>query len=104
MGIILKRIYMENYKLFDKRNYHGTKGLCYEKVMHEAIIPYWEAEDGVLTKLTLLPIELNFGKHRSVSGWPRPDYNSGILERLSEMSEPYGTKIDIVDGLGVVRL
>jgi len=26
------------------------------------------------------------------------------MERLTEMSRPYGTEIDIVDGLGVVRL
>jgi len=91
-------------ELFDKRNAHGTRGLCYEKVMFEAVVPYWEAEDGKLTKLILMPVELNFGKSRSMGGWPRPKYDDGIIERLAKMSEPYGTKIDIVDGLGVVRL
>ena len=91
-------------ELFDTRNHHGTRGLCYEKVMFEAIVPYWEMEDGKLTKLVLMPVELNFDKSRSMGGWPRPKYDDGILERLAEMSEPYGTKIDIVDGLGIVRL
>ena len=36
-------------ELFDTRNHHGTRGLCYEKVMFEAIVPYWEMEDGKLT-------------------------------------------------------
>ena len=58
--------------LFDKRNAHGTRGLCYERVMYEAVIPYWEAEDGKLTTLKLLPIELGYGLPRSQSGWPRP--------------------------------
>lgn len=91
-------------ELFDTRNHHGTRGLCYEKVMFEAIVPYWEMEDGKLTKLVLMPVELNFDKGRSMGGWPRPKYDDGILERLAEMSEPYGTKIDIVDGMGIVRL
>jgi len=91
-------------ELFDKRNHHATRGLCYEKVMFESVVPYWEAEDGKLTKLILMPVELNFGKSRSMGGWPRPKYDDGIIERLAKMSEPYGTKIDIVDGLGVVRL
>ena len=91
-------------ELFDTRNHHGTRGLCYEKVMFEAIVPYWEMEDGKLTKLVLMPVELNFDKSRSMGGWPRPKYDDGILERLAEMSEPYGTKIDIVDGMGIVRL
>ena len=91
-------------ELFDTRNHHGTRGLCYEKVMFEAIVPYWEMEDGKLTKLELLPVELNFDKSRSMGGWPRPKYDDGIIERLATMSEAYGTKIDIVDGKGVVRL
>ena len=90
--------------LFDSRNAGGTRGLCYDKVMYEAVIPYWEAEDGKLTKLTLMPIELNFDQGRSMGGWPRPKYDSGILERLAEMSEPYGTKIRICDGLGYVEV
>ena len=91
-------------ELFDKRNHGGTVGLCYQKVMFEAVVPYWEAEDGKLTKLVLMPVELNFDKPRSMGGWPRPKYDDGIIERLAKMSEPYGTKIDIVDGLGVVQL
>ncbi len=91
-------------ELFDTRNHHGTRGLCYEKVMFEAIVPYWEMEDGKLTKLELMPVELNFDKSRSMGGWPRPKYDDGIIERLAKMSEAYGTKIDIVDGKGVVRL
>jgi len=91
--------------LFDTRNHKGTQGLCYEKVMYEAIIPYWEAEDGKLTKLVLMPIELNFDKGRSMGGWPRPKYDSGIIERLGEMSKPYGTHITINEnGFGIVRL
>ena len=72
--------------------------------MFEAIIPCWEAENGKLTKLTLMPIELNFGSGKVLGGWPRPKYDDGILERLARMSEPYGTRIEIRDGLGYVEV
>lgn len=90
--------------LFHARNAGGTRGLCYEKVMFEAIIPYWEAEDGQLRKLVLMPIELNFGSGKVLGGFPRPKYDDGILERLAKMSEPYGTKMEIRDGLGYVEV
>ena len=91
-------------RLFLARSGGGKRGLYYSKAMFEAVVPCWEAEDGVLTKLTLMPVELGFGLPRSRGGWPAPKYDGGILERLAEMSRPYGTEIDIVDGLGVVRL
>ena len=91
-------------ELFDTRNHHGTRGLCYEKVMFEAIVPYWEMEDGKLTKLVLMPVEMGYGLPRSQGGWPAPNNAAGILERLAEMSKPYGTEITIENGLGIVRL
>jgi len=90
--------------LFNKRSANHTRGLQSDHRMFESVIPYWEAENGVLTKLELLPIELNFNLPRSRNGWPRPYYNGNILERLAKMSERYGTKIDIVDGIGVVKV
>ena len=51
-----------------------------------------------------MPIELNFGSGKVLGGFPRPKYDDGILERLSEMSKPYGTKIEIRDGLGYVEV
>lgn len=91
-------------EMFDARSGGGKRGLYYEKVMFEAVVPYWETEDGVLTKLVLMPIELHFDEKRSTGGWPSPCYDQGILERLAEMSKPYGTTITIKDGLGIVSL
>lgn len=90
--------------LFDKRSNHHTRGLQTDRRMFETVVPYWEAKDGVLTKLELLPVELHFDLPRSRNGWPRPYRNGNILERLASMSERYGTKIDIVAGIGIVHL
>ncbi len=95
----------ENMKdMYEDRSDHGKRGLYYSRVMFEAFMPYWEVEDGELTKLTLMPIELHYGQKRSIGGLPSPKYDAGILERLIKMSEPYGTKIEIENGLGVVKL
>ena len=91
--------------MFNARSDFGKKGLYYERVMFEAFVPYWEAEDGKLTKLKLLPVELNFDAPKSHGGWPRPKRDARILERLAEMSKAYGTKITIgEDGIGTVEL
>jgi poly-gamma-glutamate synthesis protein (capsule biosynthesis protein) len=90
--------------MFNDRSGGGKHGLYYERKMFEAVVPYWEVENGKLTKLVLMPIEEHFGSKRSVGGWPRPKSDCGILERLAEMSSPYGTKIHIVDSLGIVEL
>ena len=96
----------ENMKdMYDARSDHGKRGLYYSQVMFEAFVPYWESENGKLTKIRLMPVELGYGKPRSQGGVPAPKYDAGILERLREMSRPYGTEIVIgEDGIGEVVL
>lgn len=82
-----------------------TRGLRGEHRMMESVIPYWEMEDGKLTKLTLMPVEMGYGKESYDCGWPmfRPDLD--IVQHLAEMSEEYGTKIIVrEDGIGEVVL
>ena len=62
-------------------------------------------EDGVLTKLELMPIELQFDQPVWRSGNPRFSDQHGIIERLAKMSAPYETKISVDNrGYGVVEL
>ena len=92
-------------EIYRRRSRDYTVGLLTDKRMMEAIIPYFEMEDGNLTHLELLPIELGFGEPRYRLGNPRVCKNCGIIERYAEMSAPYGTKISInSDGIGIVDL
>ena len=91
-------------ELFNARSGGGKRGLSYDLVMFESVIPYWEAENGKLTKLEFLPIEEMFGLPRSRHGWPVKNTANGILERFAEMSKPYGVDIRIENGLGIVDL
>ncbi len=90
--------------LFRARSGDGKKGLYYNPRMFRSVIPYWEAEDGKLTALQLLPIELAFDAPRSMGGWPHYAQDQGILEHLAEISRPYGTKITIENGMASVVL
>ena len=76
-----------------------------DRRMLESVIPYFEMEDGVLTTLELMPIELQFDEPVWRSGNPRFSNQHGIIERLAEMSAPYGTKISVDSrGYGIVDL
>ncbi len=92
------------HELFDVRSHHFTRGLSAEKVMYETVIPYWEMENGELTALELMPVLLTYDVPRSRYGMPQIDKNAGILERLAELSKPFGTEIELVDGIGKVKV
>ena len=91
-------------EVFAKRSNNFTRGLQTDKRMFEAVIPRWEMENGKLTKLELLSVELGFGLPRSRGGMPAPAKGSEILQRLKEMSEPYGTKMELEGNIATVVL
>ena len=92
-------------EFFCKRSNNYTRGLMRDHRMLESVIPYFEMEDGALTKLELMPIELQFDEPVWRSGNPRFSNQHGIIERLAEMSGPYGTKISVDSrGYGIVDL
>ena len=78
------------HALLKKRSQNFTVGLMEEKKMMEAVIPYWEAEDGRLTKLRLLPVELVKGGHKAEEGLPRLAKDLSFMTRLAEMCAPFG--------------
>ena len=90
--------------LFNTRSDFGKRGLSYDPIMYESIIPYWEVQNGELIKMTFLPIEEMFALPRSRGGWPRKNTQANILERFTEMCKPYGMDIIIENGCGSVKL
>ena len=92
------------HDLFKARDAGFTRGLQTKKEAFETFIPYWEMENGKVTKVSLLAVELGFGMPRSRSGWPAPAKDSSILEQLAELSEPFGTKLKIHGNRAVIIL
>lgn len=91
------------HELFKTRSHDFTCGLMTKRECFETVIPYWEMENGELTHLELMPVELGFELPRSRSGFPVPAKGTAILEQLAALSEPLGTKIEISGGVGIVR-
>lgn len=92
-------------EVFCDRSSNYTRGLMRDHRMFEAVIPYFEMENGELTKLELMPIELQFDQPIWKRGNPRFSRQHGIIEHLAEISAPYGTKIRVDEhGYGVVDI
>ena len=92
-------------ELFCDRSAGYTRGLMRDRRMLESVVPYFEFEDGKLTYLELMPVELDFDKPVWRSGNPRFSRDHGIIQRLAELSAPYGTILTEDDrGYGIVEL
>lgn len=92
-------------ELFCHRSANYTRGLMRDHRMLESVLPYFEMEDGKLTHLELVPIELNFDQKVWQSGNPRISTKHGIIERYAEMSKSFGTTITLdARGFGIVKL
>ena len=87
------------HALLKKRSKDFKIGLMEKPVTQEAVIPYWEMEDGELTKLELLPITCYNKGNKAVAGLPVVAENPEFLKKLAELSKPYGVKMELVDGI-----
>ena len=87
------------------RSANYTRGLMRDRRMLESVLPYFEMENGKLSYLELVPIEMEFEKKVWQNGNPRVSTVHGIIERYADMSKPYGTEITIDErGFGIVKL
>lgn len=92
------------HELLKKRSNNFTRGLMANKVMNETVVPYWETDEkGDLTYLELLPLELSMGGKKSDEGLPFIAKNTSFIQRLAEMSKPYGTEIKMNGKVAVCK-
>jgi len=72
----------------------------------QSIIAVSRFENGRVAEIRLHPIDLGYGLRNPDSGVPRvafPAKGRPILERLAEISAPYGTRIELRRNVGVIR-
>ena len=89
------------HELLAARSKGFTRGLMTDRRMFISVMPTWETdENGDLTSLKLLPIELKMEGHKSEIGLPRVASPDTVLSYLGEMSAPYGVRLSATaDGL-----
>lgn len=88
----------------DERSANGTRGYCVQWPIWNAVLPSWTMEDGKLTEVKLYPIDLGMTLPRPQKGLPVINGNEETLRYLQKLSEPFGTKIEIENGVGRICL
>ncbi|SJM34508.1 CapA family protein [Mesorhizobium delmotii] len=78
-----------------------------DQIYYESVVSVSRYVDNQLAELRLYPIELGHLKRFANRGVPRlaaVPQAVAILGRLQELSQPFGPKIEIEDGVGLIRL
>ena len=89
------------------RSGHGAYGFPATPVFFRSVVAVCNYSGGELEEVRLHPIELGFGQPTSQRGRPTlatPEVGAEILAWLQRVSEPFGTRIDVEDGVGVIRV
>ena len=115
----LLRLPAENYARYDLNPTAGVAAFNYERYQGDtrsfpADPEIWEGaiampsfRGGELVELRLLPVTLGFGEPPSVRGRPLPatgELGRKIVRDLIERSAEFGTTIEEIDGMALVRL
>jgi len=88
----------------DDRSKNGTQGYCVQWPIWNAVMGAWTMEDGEITEVQLHTVELGMEKSRGTKGRPVMNHSVETLEYLQKICEPYGTKIEIRDGTGYIKV
>jgi poly-gamma-glutamate synthesis protein (capsule biosynthesis protein) len=74
-----------------------------QKEMREAIIPLWETEGKKLKSLKLMPVYATCGEGKYLEGLPQPAKDTAFMNKLADLSRPFGVEIVEKDGLWECR-
>ena len=92
---------------YDKRSDKGTRGFPGDPIYWQSVVAQIKFSGGDLDSLEVVPIDMGYGKPRSMTG--RPLIASGsiatqALSRIKDLSEAMGTAISINQNRGVVQI
>jgi poly-gamma-glutamate capsule biosynthesis protein CapA/YwtB (metallophosphatase superfamily) len=90
-----------------KRSGDDTYGFPVDPLFYRSVAAVCSHVDGRLREIRLYPLDLGFGRPMSQRGRPllaAPELSGAILDWLREVSEPFGTTIEVEDGVGVIRV
>ena len=94
-------------EVYDARSDHGRRDEPANPLYWQAVVARVTFHDGRPAVVTLTPFTTGFGKKAPDQGYPEvPDLPKAtqILEHLQQVSEPYGTKIAISNGVGTITI
>ena len=65
------------------------------QIFYLSVVPKWTIEDGKLTEIKLLPIELGMKEPWGLRGFPSPVSPELVFENLQRVCKPFGTELKI---------
>jgi poly-gamma-glutamate capsule biosynthesis protein CapA/YwtB (metallophosphatase superfamily) len=87
---------------------HEFQGFWQLKANLESIVAYSRFENGRLAEVRIYPVDLGQtprpGSQVGIPRRPTPEVAKKILDEVIEYSKPFGTKIAVENGVGVIRL
>jgi len=85
------------------RSKNGTVGYAVQNHIWNSIMAGWTMKNDKIKEIHLYPIDLGMRLKRSQKGVPKMG-EEDILSYLNELCKPYGTKIEIRNGIGTIVL
>ena len=85
----------------------GEGGGSITDTLHESVVARVVFRNRRPVQVILTPVTLSAGAERADRGIPRlsdPEMAKLILEKLQKLSEPYGTKIEVNNGIGTINI
>lgn len=83
----------------------GGPMIRFSDAWFQTVVPVTVYRNGRMSEIRLYPMVIE-SSHAPTDGRPRPAdpaQAAQILERIQRMSAPYGTRIQIVNGVGIIR-
>jgi len=85
-----------------------TQGFWQLKPNMESLVAYAHYENAQLTEVRIYPVDLGqtprVGSQFGIPKKPAPEVAKKILDEVIEYSKPFGTKIVVENGVGVIRM
>ncbi len=91
-------------ELMNLRSKNGSIGLGTDENIWQSVMASFTAENGILTDITLYPITLDMHLPPRKRGCPRLADDDSVLHHLQALSQPFGTKLIIENGIARIRL
>lgn len=94
-------------ELYDTRSEQDRRGFAADPLYWESVVARVTFRAGRPAEVRLTPIALGFGRSRWQRGRPEaadPATAAKILDRLQKLSQPFGTRIAVQNGLGIITI
>ena len=78
-----------------RRKARATGAMETNPIFYLSMVPFWTMEEGKLTEIKLLPVELGIREPAGLRGFPSPVAPEAIFDHLQMCCDEYGTKLAI---------